>query len=100
MGRKPSFLDSSLKIDGIIEIMELVRKEPLYFHEMVKKSKIKFKKSFMKYLRYCFEKGFVRKRKKFIILELTGYGKTYDQGHHAVFYSTTQKGKKFLELVK
>lgn len=100
MGRRSSFLDSSLRIAGIVDIVELVSKKPLYFSELKKSSKIKFKQSFLKYLRFCYEKGFLKKKEGYIIKESHGEFRTYEQGHEIVYYSITSKGKRFLELVK
>ncbi len=60
--RKKSFLGSSLRLDGIIDLVELVSNHSLYFSEMQKKSRIIYKKSFLNYLRYCVERGFMTKK--------------------------------------
>lgn len=88
--RKRSFLDSSLRFDGIIDILNCT-KEPMRFSPLVMKSRIKFKKSFLKYLRYCIEKKLVINRKV--------YGKRIYKPIESWFV-ITEKGRLFLEMVE
>lgn len=100
MVRQVSFLDSSLKINGILEIITLVSDEPVYFHDLFKKSKIQYKKSFLNYLKFCFEKGFIKKTPKLIFTHNKGTIREYDQYQNVVYYSITAKGKQLLVWLK
>lgn len=100
MSRGTSFLDSSLKIDGILDILKILSVKPYYFHDLCKTSKIQFKKSFLKYLNFCYEKNLVKKTNRDSFMETTSYGTTYNKRYATVFYSITTNGKKFMELVK
>lgn len=98
--RRASFLDSSLRLEGIKDIIQSSR-EQLYFSELKTKSKIKFKKSFLKYLNYCIEKEFVVKYKLPLKdIPLNCYSKRNPQPKILVFYKTTDKGLQFLEMVQ
>jgi len=92
--RHKSFLDSSLRLDGITAILNTVNKDLLFFTEVYHKSNIRFKKSFIKYLNYCKEKGFV--------IGTPGISQRASRGQNqrVVYYTITEKGKLFLELVQ
>lgn len=97
--RRLSFLDTSLRLDGITEIVTLC-KGSKYFTELRMASQIKFKKSFLKYVRYCVDQGFISKFEvsyknlpdRYIGLKLSA--------SHYTFYQTTSRGKQFLELTQ
>jgi len=97
-GRRPSFLDTSLRLDGIIEIVTLST-QSMYFSEFRLASKIKFKKSFLKYLRYCVEKNFVNKSQIHYKDLPDRYRGRKLAAKFYTFYLITAKGQKFLELV-
>jgi len=98
--RGQSFLDSSLRLDGIVDILQTIKNQPIYFSQITMASKIRFKKSIQKYLRYCVDK------------ELSDtFWKPYREGIHESkrhpkrtefyhYYKITDKGIQFLELVK
>jgi len=92
--RRPSFLHSSLRIDGITAILESLRKGELTFTQLYMDSNIKFKKSFLKYSKYCKDKQFVTSKR--------GISKTPNrwEGRTVVYYSITEKGREFLEMLK
>ena len=92
--RHKSFLDSSLRLDGITAILNTVDGELLFYTEIYHKSNIRFKKSFIKYLNYCKEKGF--------IIGTPGINQRASRGQNqkVVYYTITEKGLKFLELVQ
>ncbi len=96
--RRPSFLDTSLRLDGIIELVTL-SKDSMYFSEIRMASRIKFKKSFLKYLRFCVEKNFIEKT-------IVSYKDLPDRyrgrkpsGPNYIFYTITDSGRTFLELI-
>jgi len=91
--RRTSFLDTSLRLDGITVILNAVCEEPVTYSRLLMLSHIKFKKSFIKYLKYCKDQGFV--------LATPGINRTKGRGenHHVVYHIITAKGRNFLELV-
>lgn len=99
-GRKPSFLDSSLKIDGIIDVLEVISKQPLYLAQINKASKISMPNSIAKYTKYCLDKGFFS---TYLVLR-NGHGsrreknKTINRYHK--HYKITDKGRMFLEMIQ
>jgi len=97
--RKPSFLDYSLRLDGITDILQIVSNEPRYFTQVLNQSRIKFKKSFLKYLNYCKEKDLVESYQTTITAS-RGRGRGITKHGHVTFYHITDKGRKFLELVQ
>lgn len=100
MGRGKSFLDKSMRLNGVVEILQLTRKKPISFTDMRDTSKIKFKKSLLKYMRFCVEKKLVRKKEGMQWKKITGWGHKYDRRVHNINYFITARGRKFLELVK
>lgn len=91
--RHRSFLDSSLKLDGITAILESLLVGQLSYTRLYVSSNIKFKKSFLKYLDYCKEKEFVTKHPG----RNTESGRGENQ--RVVYYKITDKGRNFLELL-
>jgi len=96
--RRPSFLDSSLRLNGIIELVTLA-KNSMYFSELRLTSRIKFKKSFLKYLRFCVEKNFIEKT-------IVSYKDLPDRyrgrkpsATNYTFYKITKSGRLFLEII-
>lgn len=91
--RHKSFLDSSLKIDGITAILQATSGELSYYTQVFIKSNIKFKKSFIKYLKYCTDRNFV--------VSTPGINSRVTRGenHKVVYYTITEKGKLFLEII-
>ena len=98
--RKPSFLDTSLRIDGIIDLLKITDKGAINFTRLCNSSQIKFKKSFLKYLRYCVDQGFMTKTQ----VSKAGAHKRYhalmSKSRFYTYYHITNKGKTFLELVE
>jgi len=97
--RHKSFLHNSLRLDGITKLLHIVSTNPMYFSELFINSKIKFKASFLKYLRYCVENDFITKfpvSKKNLPDRYCGLKQT---SQHYMFYKTTDKGKEFLNLL-
>lgn len=87
--RRPSFLDSSLKIDGIIDILNCTL-EPIRFENLRLKSQIKYKKSFINYKNFCISHDFVRNTRVNINREF---------GAVESWFVITEKGREFLEMV-
>lgn len=88
MTRGSSFLDSSLRLEGICHII-LLTLETKSYTNLWKHSQIKYKGSFLKYLRYCLEKGYVERhtippRRK--------------RGQEKIDYTATLKGRLFLNI--
>ena len=100
MGRGKSFLDASLKIDGIIDVLRLTAKKPIRFTVLRDKSRIKMQLSFLKYLNYCMDQEFMTKKESNKTVRLFGYEHHYNKRVYHTHYSITAKGRKFLELVK
>jgi len=97
--RRPSFLDSSLRLDGITELLTLLSRESKYFSQLRMESRIKFKKSFLKYLRYCVKQEFLTTSKVPIKQISERYrGIAYVNGYYT-FHHITEKGRLFLEMV-
>lgn len=92
--RRPSFLDKSLRLNGITAILDSVIEQPEYFSRVFILSNIKFKKSFLKYLNYCKTQGFV------IGTPGISHGRSRAENQHVVYYSITQKGRDFLEMLQ
>lgn len=92
--RHRSFLDSSLKIDGITAILKATSGELSYYSQVFIKSNIKFKKSFIKYLKFCTDREFVT--------ATPGINETPSRGENrpVVFYTITEKGRNFLEMAQ
>lgn len=97
--RPPSFLDSSLRLDGIIDILGTVQDEPRYASQIYIISKIRFKASRLKYMKYCCERKFLEKYS----VPRTGYEPKFEKNKtdkkYYVYYKITDKGRQFLELV-
>lgn len=90
--RHKSFLDTSLKLDGIIAILNATYGEKQHYSKIFRTSNIKFKKSFNKYLDYCKKKEFVDRSE--------GANPSPGRGNNGrvVFYTINDKGRLFLEL--
>ena len=99
-GRRPSFLDTSLRLDGITELLQIINMEPRKFSDLCKVSKIKFKKSFMKYLRYCVDQGFMTKTRVSRSGAHERFHALMSKGRFYTFYHITAKGRLFLEITK
>lgn len=97
MGRKPSFLDSSLRIDGILDTVRIAQKKPQFFGHMIDKSQIKFKASFLKYLHYCVDMELLKKTPKTLQMPIGRY--SFIGKQHFVFYSITVKGNRLLGML-
>lgn len=96
--RQRSFLDSSLKMDGILEILSIIQKKPMWFSEMCRASRIKFRNANVKYLKYCKDKGLVCGVDTLLkIPNGRGYSK---KEKSFVVYSITIKGSMILEWLK
>jgi len=91
--RHKSFLDSSLRLDGITAILNATNQELRYYSQIFIESNIKYKKSFIKYLKFCTTKG--------LVTSYPGRNQRVTRGEnqHVVYYVITEKGKQFLELV-
>jgi len=92
--RNPSFLDSSLRLNGITAILESLRKGELTFTQLFMDSNIKFKKSFLKYSNYCKDKQFITSKRGISRIPNRWEGRT------VVYYSITDKGRGFLEMIE
>jgi len=92
--RHKSFLDSSLRLDGITAILQATSGELSYYSQIFIKSNIKFKKSFIKYLKFCKDRN--------LVTSTPGINSRVTRGenHHVVFYTITEKGRNFLEMVQ
>jgi len=55
--RKPSFLDNGHMIQGVLDVLNLIKDQPSYSSEMAVNSKISNRKTFFKYLSFCEKKG-------------------------------------------
>jgi len=97
--RQASFLDYSLRLEGIREILNVLKDGTLYYTQILKKSRIKHKASFRKYLDYCESKGFILSFKKDKQI-LCGRFRGEHRNMNLRFYEITPKGKAFLEAVK
>lgn len=96
--RQHSFLDGSRRIDGIIEILTVIQKEPTWFSRMCKSSRIKSRASNLEYLRYCKDRGLVYGEEKLLkIPNGRGYSKKVK---YFTVYSITIKGQMVLEWLK
>jgi len=98
--RRPSFLDSSLRIDGIIDVLGIVAKEPLYLTKIHRRSKISMRKSIAKYVKYCVDNGFFST----YLVPRNGHGsikeKSKSLSRYLKHYKITVKGRTFLEMVQ
>ena len=92
--RRRSFLRSSPAIDGVAAILKSLRRGEITFSQLFIDSNIKFKKSFLKYLNYCKDKQYVTKK--------PGFSKTPNrwEGRPVMYYSITERGWRFLEVIK
>lgn len=96
--RGKSFLRTSPSVVGIVEILELLEKNPMYYRQIFRVTKIRFAPALLKYLGYCKEKGFVTSEEQLMkIPNGRGYN---NKAKHFTVYSVTKKGMLFLELVK
>jgi len=98
--RRTSFLYNSLKLDGITELLQIVNKEPRYFSQLFSTCRIKYKKSFLKYLKYCVDQEFMTKTK----VSKSGAHERYHArmaiGRFYIYYHISDKGRTFLEMVQ
>jgi predicted transcriptional regulator len=97
--RSRSFLDSSPRLAGIIDIVKLTKNKPISFTYLRDHSEIKYKQSLLKYLKFCIEKKLIASRDGMEWKKLTGWGHKYDKRVYTINYLITAKGKKFLEFV-
>lgn len=96
--RSQSFLRASSSVAGIVEILTLLEKNPMYYRQIFRVTRIRFSGSVLKYLKYCKDKGFVTSIEKLMKIP-NGRGFNTKAKYFAV-YSVTKKGMLFLELVK
>jgi len=75
---------TNFNILSIIKILYPLSKEQNCFSDLFKNSKIRLKRSFLRYLNFCIEIGMIEK-----ISEKRGINR---------FYSITEKGRLFLEM--
>jgi predicted transcriptional regulator len=97
--RQASFLDYSLRLEGIKDILDVLKDGSLYYTQILKKSRIKHKASFRKYLDYCESKGFILsflKERQILVGRFRGEHRKMNLR----FYEITTKGKSFMEAVK
>jgi len=96
--RRPSFLDTALKIDGVLDVLECVKMEPINYTRLIKTSKISHKQSFLKYLRYTLENKFVEKY-GMSVKKLDGRWKsTLNPRGYYRFYKITDLGRTWMEM--
>ena len=88
MGRKRSFLDTSPKIIGISDMLETC-KESLSYTELREKCRISHKGTFLKYLKFCTEKGLIEHSKV----------TKAEPASRFSFYITSQKGREFMGCI-
>ena len=98
--RGPSFLDSSLRLNGITDLLQIVDKEPINFSALYKVTRIKFRSSYLKYLKYCVEQGFMTKTQVSKSGAHERYHALMSKGRFFTFYQITDKGRTFLELIQ
>lgn len=88
--RKKSILRENYSISGIQDILNCTF-EPRRYKTLQLKSKIYFKKTFLRYLKYCIQK------------ELVINNKVYGEKIHRPIQSwfiISEKGRKFLEMIE
>jgi len=88
--RKISILRTGLSINGILDILELTE-SPVRYMGLHQKSKIHYKSAFIKYLKYCVEKGFVHNEKVF--------GRKNKIKPRESWFVITEKGRAFQEII-
>jgi len=96
--RQSSFLDTSARIEGIIEILKILEKKPMYYRQIFRVTRIRLSTSVLRYLNYCKEKGFVTGVEQLMKIP-NGRGFS-TKAKYFTIYSVSEKGKLFLELVK
>ena len=97
--RKTSFLDSSLKIAGIIDILSQLKSEAMYNNQLFRNCDIKYKPSFGKYLNYCAANGFVCSYQVPIRgNHVSKFEKQIRMCKYYKYYKLTDKGRTFLEM--
>jgi predicted transcriptional regulator len=94
--RRPSFLDSSLRLDGITEILTLLTNNPMYFRQIRRVTRIRYAPAILKYLKFCKEKGLVQWNEELLIIQ-NGRG-TSKKAHYYTVYTVSDKGRVFLEM--
>ena len=93
--RRPSFLHSSLRLDGITELLNIVSDGPIHFPALCLKSRIQFKKSFLKLLKYCNDQEFMYKSHS---STHPSNGRNAKKDYTFVYYHITKKGREFLRM--
>jgi len=96
--RSHSFLRSSPSVAGIVEILTILEKKPMYYRQILRVTRILFSTSVLKYLKYCKEKGFVTYVEQLMKIP-NGRGFSTKARYFTV-YSVSKKGKLFLELMR
>jgi len=97
--RRPSYLRTSLKLDGLVEIISIVRESPKYLAEIQRNSRICMKGTTTKYVKYCSDKGFFDS----YFIPRRGHGSRFEKNKtknkYYRYYRITDKGSKFLEIL-
>lgn len=100
--RRPSFLHTSLRLDGVTHLIEVISDEPLTSTRFFLSSQIKFKSAFLKYVKYCVDSGFITKyySKLYTTIQVTTeiYEKHPKKYH--VMYKITDLGRHWLEITQ
>lgn len=96
--RSTSFLDVSPALDGITEVLTILLKKPMYFNQIFRESRIRFKLSALRYLNICKDKGFIVGKEEPLLIK-NGRGDN-KRPVLLMVYHVTAKGALFLELVK
>lgn len=94
--RRHSFLDSSLKIAGIRDIL-LTCKDEKPFVEVMRTSRIRYKPSLLRYIRWCIEKKLLQKENKLATYKQGRFRGISRKGKVSV-YHITYDGKRLLEI--
>jgi len=102
---KNSLLDNSPRLSGIVQILKNAR-EPLRYSELYTNSQIRFKQSFLKYLKFCSQKQLIERK----LVTKSEYYETLSHSKHfknirstepfRPLYKISQKGRQFLELIQ
>jgi len=100
--RAGSFLDTSLRINGITHLIELISLGPLTTSKFFNANQIRYKSSFLKYCRYCVDNGFMTKYYVKLYTTTPVSTELYEQHpkKYHVMYRITDLGRHWLEITK
>ena len=96
--RKQSSLKSSMKLDGLIDIMHIVSQRPQYQAEILRQSKICMKKVGIQYVKFCEDNGFFSS----YLVPRKGHGSKLEKNQsinrYYKHFRLTDKGHQFLDM--